>query len=109
MDSPVPHDPNRRRRTVRLAAPISTAIPISVSATPLASTVSRGTLRTRIDRAGRPHWTIDALAARWAVSTRTVRRLIDSGQLRAIRIGGQLRVSPEVVERYEERQEVRRD
>jgi excisionase family DNA binding protein len=59
------------------------------------------------ERIERPHWTIDALATRWAVSPRTVRRLIESGRLRAIRIGGQLRVSPESLERFEERQEVR--
>jgi excisionase family DNA binding protein len=64
-------------------------------------------VRADRDRHERPHWTIDALAIRWAVSTRTVRRLIESGQLRAIRIGGQLRVSPEALERFEERQEVR--
>jgi excisionase family DNA binding protein len=57
------------------------------------------------ERIERPHWTIDALATRWVVSKRTVRRLIESGQLRAIRIGGQLRVSPEALERFEERQE----
>jgi excisionase family DNA binding protein len=60
------------------------------------------------DRHECPHWTIDALAARWAVSPRTVRRLIASGRLRAIRIGGQLRVSPEALEHFEERQEVHR-
>jgi excisionase family DNA binding protein len=55
------------------------------------------------------HWTIGALATRWAVSARTVRRLIERGELRAIRIGGQLRISPETVERFEERHEARRD
>jgi len=60
-------------------------------------------------RIERSHWTIDALAARWAVSARTVRRLIERGELRAIRIGGQLRISPEAVERFEERHEARRD
>jgi len=38
-----------------------------------------------------------------------VRRLIERGELRAIRIGGQLRISPEAVERFEERHEARRD
>jgi excisionase family DNA binding protein len=57
----------------------------------------------------RPCWTIDALATRWAVSTRTVRRLIERGELRATRIGGQLRISPETVERFEERHEAHRD
>jgi excisionase family DNA binding protein len=51
----------------------------------------------------RSHWTIDALATRWAVSTRTVRRLIERGELHAIRIGSQLRISPETVERFEAR------
>jgi excisionase family DNA binding protein len=111
MNSPVSNDSNPRRRTVTPAPAIPAAIPIPVAETPLASNVSRGILRTRADRdrAGRAHWTIEALATRWAVSTRTVRRLIDSGQLRAIRIGGQLRVSPEALERFEERQAVRRD
>jgi excisionase family DNA binding protein len=59
------------------------------------------------NRIARSHWTSDALAARWAVSTRTVRRLIERGEIRAIRVGGQLRVSPEALERFEERQEVR--
>ena len=67
---------------------------------------SRQTAAVRADRDRHPHWTIDALATRCVVSTRTVRRLIESGQLRAIRIGGQLRVSPEALERFEERQEV---
>jgi excisionase family DNA binding protein len=61
------------------------------------------------NRIERSHWTIDALAVRWAVSVRTVRRLIERGELRAIRIGGQLRISPETVERFEERHEARRD
>ena len=72
-------------------------------------TPSRHPRRAQADRERieRPHWTIDALATRWAVSPRTVRRLIESGRLRAIRIGGQLRVSPEALECFEERQEVR--
>ena len=38
----------------------------------------------------RAFWSISDLAARWQVSTRTVRRLIQGGQLRAIRIGNKL-------------------
>jgi excisionase family DNA binding protein len=49
------------------------------------------------------------LATHWAVSARTVRRLIERGELRAIRVGGQLRISPEAVERFEERHEAHRD
>ena len=60
-------------------------------------------------RMERSHWTIATLAARWEVSTRTVRRLIERGELRAIRIGGQLRISPDAVERFEECHEARRD
>ena len=60
-------------------------------------------------RTGRPYWTIDALATHWAVSARTVRRLIERGELRAIRVGGQLRISPETIERFEERHEAHRD
>jgi excisionase family DNA binding protein len=52
---------------------------------------------------GHRHHTIAELAERWQVSTRTVRRLIENGKLRAIRIGGQLRVADEVVERFEAR------
>jgi excisionase family DNA binding protein len=52
------------------------------------------------------YWRVDGLAARWRVSTRTVRRLIENGQLRAVRIGGRLRVASDVVERYEARHEV---
>jgi excisionase family DNA binding protein len=61
------------------------------------------------NRIERPHWTIDALATRWAVSSRTVRRLIERGELLAICIGSQLRISPEAVERFEEHHEARRD
>jgi excisionase family DNA binding protein len=65
----------------------------------------RGARPARADREHleRPYWTIDALAKHWVVSPRTVRRLIENGRLRAIRIGGQLRVSPEALERFEER------
>ena len=41
------------------------------------------------------------LAERWDVSERTVQRLVDSGSLGAIRIGRQLRFSPEDVAQYE--------
>jgi excisionase family DNA binding protein len=53
--------------------------------------------------ASRRHHTIPELAERWQVSNRTVRRLIESGKLRAIRIGGQLRVADDVLLRFEER------
>jgi excisionase family DNA binding protein len=46
---------------------------------------------------------IETLAARWLVSARTIRRKIKRDELRAVRIGRQLRVSVEEVERYEAR------
>jgi excisionase family DNA binding protein len=46
-------------------------------------------------------FTIRELAARWRVDPRTVRRKIKLGELRAVRIGRQLRVSPDEAERYE--------
>jgi excisionase family DNA binding protein len=49
------------------------------------------------------HHTVPELAERWQVSTRTVRRLIESGKLRAIRIGGQLRIADDVLQRFEAR------
>ena len=52
---------------------------------------------------GRRHHTIAELAERWQTSERTVRRLIGNGKLRAIRIGGQLRVADDVLQRFEER------
>jgi excisionase family DNA binding protein len=47
--------------------------------------------------------TIEKLATRWQVSARTIRRKINHGELRAVRIGRQLRVSVEEAERYEAR------
>jgi excisionase family DNA binding protein len=52
---------------------------------------------------GRRYHTIADLAERWRVSERTVRRLIDGGKLRALRIGNQLRVADDVVRRFETR------
>jgi excisionase family DNA binding protein len=65
--------------------------------------------RAPSDHVERAHWTMNALADRWAISARTVRRLIERGELRAIRVGGQLRISPETIERFEERHEAHRD
>ena len=63
-----------------------------------------GQVRNRRPRAtGRQHYSIKRLAERWDVSERTVRRLIDGGELRATMIGGQLRISDAVVETYEAR------
>jgi excisionase family DNA binding protein len=52
---------------------------------------------------GRRYHTIAELAERWRTSERTVRRLISSGKLRAVRIGNQLRVADDVVLRFEAR------
>lgn len=47
-----------------------------------------------------------ALAVAWQVSTKTVYRLINSGELQAVRIGGQLRIPTHEVDRFEQRQKV---
>jgi excisionase family DNA binding protein len=52
---------------------------------------------------GHRYHTIAQLAERWQVSERTVRRQIERGKLRAIRVGGQLRVADDVLQRFEER------
>ena len=43
-------------------------------------------------RSAEPFWTPRQIARRWQVSARTVRRLIEAGELRACRMGMQLRV-----------------
>jgi excisionase family DNA binding protein len=58
---------------------------------------------------GRRYHTIAELAERWRTSERTVRRLISNGKLRAVRIGSQLRVADEVLQRFEERNATRGD
>ena len=45
-----------------------------------------------------PLMTIKQTAVELNVSDRTVRRLIDKGELRAYRVGGQLRISPQDVD-----------
>jgi excisionase family DNA binding protein len=47
--------------------------------------------------------TVEELASRWKVNPRTVRRMIECGRLRGIRIGPQLRIATDVIERYEAR------
>jgi excisionase family DNA binding protein len=54
------------------------------------------------DRSGlRPFVTVEQLADRWQVSERTVRRMIEGGKLRALRVGPQLRIPLDVLERFE--------
>tara|TARA_R110000787_G_scaffold100005_1_gene204817 strand:+ start:3890 stop:4072 length:183 start_codon:yes stop_codon:yes gene_type:complete len=48
--------------------------------------------------------TIKSLAERWQVSERTVRRLIDKGDIKAHRIGDQIRISQEDRDAYERSQ-----
>lgn len=51
-----------------------------------------------------PHryaFTAETLGAHWGVSSATVRNLVRSGQLKAFRIGRQIRIRPEHVEEYE--------
>jgi excisionase family DNA binding protein len=45
--------------------------------------------------------TLETLAARWGVSVRTLRRMVARGDLKAYRIGSQLRFSEEDVRAYE--------
>jgi excisionase family DNA binding protein len=51
----------------------------------------------------RAYFTVEQLAKRWQVSQRTIRRMIERGGLRAVRIGAQLRVADDVLQRFEER------
>lgn len=44
---------------------------------------------------------LEALASRWGVSIRTLRRMVARGELKAHRIGAQLRFSDEDVVAYE--------
>lgn len=71
------------------------------------STTGRGTGTTRRKRppaAGdKQHFSLKRLAHLWDVSLRTLRRLIDDGELRATKIRGQLRVTQAEVLDYEAR------
>ena len=49
--------------------------------------------------------TVKTLAKLWNVSERTIRREIASGELRAFRVGAQLRISPEERMAYERRRQ----
>ena len=49
------------------------------------------------------YWRIDEVAGYFAVSERTIYRLVDDGDLQAIRIRGCRRVSQEEIKRFEER------
>ena len=49
----------------------------------------------------KPLSTLETLAARWGVSVRTLRRMVARGELKAHRIGSQLRFSEEDVAAYE--------
>ena len=46
------------------------------------------------------------VAAAWAVSIKTVRRLIRRKEMAAVLIGGQLRIAPDQVRAYERRHEI---
>jgi excisionase family DNA binding protein len=49
-----------------------------------------------------PFLTVE-LASRWKVNPRTIRRMVENGKLRAVRIGPQLRIPVDVIERSEAR------
>ena len=49
-------------------------------------------------------YTPETLAAHWEVSSATVRNLVNRGELRAFRIGRQIRIRPEAASEYEDRQ-----
>jgi len=46
-------------------------------------------------------YSAETLAERWGVSSATVRNLVRSGDLKAFRIGRQIRIRPQDVEAYE--------
>ena len=56
------------------------------------------------DNTGPYAYTPETLAEQWDVSSATVRNLVRAGQIRAFRIGRQIRIRPEAVTEYEERQ-----
>ena len=47
------------------------------------------------------YYTIGTLAELWGVSDKTVRKLVNSGELPHIRIGNLIRIRPDQVEEYE--------
>ncbi len=49
----------------------------------------------------KPLSTLETLASRWGVSVKTLRRMVARGELKAHRIGSQLRFSEEDVTVYE--------
>ena len=49
-----------------------------------------------------PHVSLRAVAARWGVCRNTVLKLVDRGELKAMRIGGQLRFRMATLKAYEE-------
>lgn len=48
-------------------------------------------------------FTAETLAQRWGVSSTTIRTLVRTGQLRAFRVGRQIRIRPADVVAYKER------
>jgi excisionase family DNA binding protein len=48
----------------------------------------------------RPLLSVRAVASKLSVSEKTVRRLIESGQLPAVRVGGQVRIDPAELEAF---------
>lgn len=44
--------------------------------------------------------TVGETAAVWAVSPRTVRRLIEAGEIKALRVGSQVRIRESELNRY---------
>jgi len=55
------------------------------------------------------YFRIDEVAAYFSISARTVYRLIDEGDLQAIRIRGCVRVSAEEIRRFEQSMSVNED
>ncbi|MDA8253371.1 MAG: helix-turn-helix domain-containing protein [Rhodospirillales bacterium] len=45
--------------------------------------------------------TLQEVAERWRVSTKTIQRLIAAGRLRAVRIGRNIRLHPLEIKKYE--------
>jgi excisionase family DNA binding protein len=59
--------------------------------------------RRKIPTETSPLLSVRKVAQRWGISERTVRRIIETGDLPVHRIGGQIRCSPEDIKAYETR------
>ena len=70
-------------------------------ATPMALAETTGTPPHQLTPA---HYLVSALAARWAVSTASIYRMIEARELGHIKVRGAIRIPAHVVETYEANQ-----